>query len=170
MRGRLLLAGLSLALTTSRAADAQGPITGPPILYTGCVLGDLTACTSFWFAYRPDFFDFWTFDAPYGVQGQPKFWYLMENWGFRSTDGTCTGVTISYSFRQGDCAITQRHQLTFTALAIHLLPTPPEQIRTLIVFSPAASVTPEPATILLMASGLAGIGAAVRRRRQSLKK
>ena len=159
---RAQVAGLMLAgaLSTTKA-DAQ-IVTGPPVLYTGCVQGDLTACASFWFAYEGHGLnDFWVFTPPGGTEGGNFFWSILEDFGYQSADGSCVGGTPFYYFAQGHCAITQRFQITFSAQVARI--NFPDQFRDHIVFSPAAAVAPEPATFVLLATGLAGLVAARKR-------
>ena len=163
MRSRV--AGLMLAGALCVAKAEAQIVTGPPVLYTGCVQGDLAACASFWFAYEGHGLnDFWVFTPPGGTEGGKFFWYILEDFGYTSANGLCTGGTPFYYFANDDCVVTYRDQITFTAAVARI--DFPDQFRDQIVFSPAAAVAPEPATLALVAGGLAGLGAMRRRRKR----
>jgi hypothetical protein len=138
-------------------------ITGPPVTYRGCVTTDTTACAWFSFEYRgTDALDFWSFFAPAFARGASgQVYQFLDDWGFASSDGSCVGTSLGQFFANDHCVVQARYDVTWSVRALYYDANgvPNDAFATF-------SVTPEPATLLLVASGAAGLGAVVRRRRR----
>ena len=138
-------------------------ITGPPVTYAGCIATDTSACSWFSFAYQGSAgSDFWSFIAPAFVIGSSgQVYQFFDDWGYSSSDGSCKGTSLGQLFSNNHCVVQQRHDITWD-VRVTYLDGNGQTNSTLATFS----VTPEPATLLLVASGAAGLGALVRRRRR----
>jgi hypothetical protein len=172
-RTGLLLTVAACMVTTN--ADAQGfsavinspIITGPPVTYYGCVEIDTTACAWFSFAYLgPAGLDRWAFTTPsltHGASG--RVYHFFDNWGVASSDGSCIGGSFPGYFPNNHCAVLQRYDLEWRVQVLYF----GEDFSPLVTAA-TFSVTPEPATLLLVASGAAGLGALAKRRRKRAPK
>lgn len=138
-------------------------ITGPPVTYAGYIATNTSACSWFSFAYQgPANSDFWSFVAPAFVIGSSgQVYQFFDDWGYSSSDGSCSGTSLGQLFANNHCVVQQRHDITWD-VRVTYIDQNGQTNSTLATFS----VTPEPATLLLLASGAAGLGALARRRRR----
>ena len=160
---RRILAGLVLLIIGS--TTAQGQVTYSDVFYRGCMPTDPLSCAvlRFWFA-GPQAYNNWHIDPPATLTGGAGNYHIRDDmWAFRFND--CVSPAPFWYLHADDCAVTYRYSGQWLGVAQVTDPNGPEVIdQVSIVFSAVA--TPEPATMLLVGSGLAAVAAAARRRRK----
>lgn len=153
---------LGLFLLTVAGAKAEGQVAYSDVVYWGCMPTDPLSCGELKFIFAAEN-NMWIIDPPETLRGGDWFYHVRDDmWSFQFED--CVVPAPHWTVIGTSCATPYRYKGTWHGVA-HI--TDRETGETigaeLVAFS---AVAPEPATMILVGSGLAGIAAAVRRRRK----